>query len=97
MDPSLVSGVREDAVALVRAMLALRGGFVREVSFPDEAPALSFRVAQLFQGNTQIQQRLLELQTSDRLRDEQGLIKSAMDRVVARRRREGPGRSFSAN
>ena len=97
VDPSLATGVREDSVALVRAMLALRGGFVREVSFPDDATELSFQVAQLFQGNARVQQRLLERGTSDRLRDELDLVKSAMERVAARRRREGPGRSFSAN
>ncbi len=97
VEPSLVANVKEDAVAFVRAMLAMRGGFVRDVPLPDDPTVLSYQVAQLFQGNADVQQKLLEKQTWDRLWDELNLIKHAMGRIVQRQRDEGLGTSFSAN
>ena len=95
--PSIVTNVKEDAVEFVRQLMALRGGFVRDGPLPDEPTELSYQVAQLFHGNPEVQQRLLELGTSDRLKDELDLIKNAMQRLNRRKRREGPGSSFSAN
>lgn len=97
VDPSVVANVQEDAVALVRAVMALQGGYVRDIRFPDDPVELSYRVAQLFQGNNHEQQRLLEAPAFDRLWDEIELMKSAMDRITRRTRRRGPGTSFSAN
>ncbi len=94
IDPSLVDNVRWDAMAFVRQLVASRGGYVRNVSLPDDPASLSYQVAQLFQGNPEVQQRLLELPTFDRLWDELELIKNARKQV---RGRSGPGRSFSAN
>ncbi len=92
IDSSLVDNVRWDATAFVRQLVAARGGYVRDVAFPDDPAALSYEVAQLFQGNPTIQQRLLELPTFDRLWDELELIKNARKQVQGR-----SGRSFSRN
>jgi Lon protease-like protein len=97
VEPSLVASVKEDAAAFVRALMAMRGGFIRDVPLPDDPTALSYRVAQFFQGDASVQQRLLERETFDRLWDELDLIKGAMRRVMRRERRQGPGQSFSAN
>ncbi len=94
IDPSLVDNVRWDAAALVRQLVAARGGYMREVSLPDEPVALSYQVAQMFQGNPGVQQRLLELPTFDRLWDELELIKNARKQA---QERPGLGRSFSPN
>ena len=95
--PSLAANVRDDAIALVRAMMALRGGFVGNVELSDEPVALSYEVAQLFQGNPDIQQKLLERDTADRLAEELELLKNATTQMADRSRREGPGSSFSRN
>jgi Lon protease-like protein len=97
VEPSLVANVKEDAVAFVRALMAMRGGFIRDVPLPDDPTSLSYQVAQFFQGDATVQQRLLERETFDRLWDELDLIKGAMRRVIQRERRQGPGQSFSAN
>ena len=96
VEPSLIANIKGEAAAFVRAMLALRGGYVRHVPFPDDATVLSYQVAQLFQGNAEIQQRLLETRTADRLGEELDLIKSAMDQIN-RQQRRGRGLSFSSN
>ena len=95
-DPSLVASVKGEAAAFVQAMLALRGGYVRYVPFPDDATVLSYQIAQLFQGNAGIQQKLLETPTADRLGEELDLIKSAMQQIN-RQQRRGRGLSFSSN
>jgi hypothetical protein len=76
-----------------------RGSFVHNVELPNEAMELSFHVAQLFQGNPGIQQKLLERDTFDRLWDELNLIKTAMDQIINQGERPGPpsGPTFSAN
>lgn len=98
VEPSLVGHVKDDAIAFVRAVLTRRGGFVHDVELPDEPTELSFHVAQLFQGNPGIQQKLLERDTFDRLWDELNLIKTAMDQLINQADRRGPGpTSFSPN
>ena len=97
VEPSLAANVRDDAIALVRAMMALRGGFVGNVELSDEPVALSYEVAQLFQGNPDIQQKLLKRDTADRLAEERELLKNARTQMADRSRREGPGSSFSRN
>jgi uncharacterized protein len=98
VEPSLVGHVKDDAIAFVRAVLTKRGGFVHDVELPDEPTELSFHVAQLFQGNPGIQQKLLERDTFDRLWDELNLIKTAMDQFIREGDRQGPGpTTFSAN
>ena len=98
VEPSLVGHVKDDAIAFVRAVMAQRGEFVHDVELPDEPTELSFHVAQLFQGNPGLQQKLLERDTFDRLWDELNLIKTAMDQLIREgdRQRRGPT-SFSAN
>ena len=97
VEPSLVATVKNDAVTFVRAMMALRGGFVRDITLPDDPTELSYHVAQLFQGNTAIQQKLLEQDTFDRLSDELDLLKKAVEQVARRNQRAGPGTTFSPN
>lgn len=90
-DPSLVDNVRWDAAAFVRMLVASRGGYVREVKFPDDPVVLSYQVAQIFQGNPLAQQKLLEQPTFDRLWEELDLLRVArrqLDDQAPRRRRE---------
>lgn len=98
VDPSLVRSVKEDALSFVRAVLARRGEFVRDVDLPDEPASLSYHVAQLFQGSPRVQQKLLERDTFDRLQDEVNLIQAAMDQLIKEdeQRRPGPP-NFSPN
>lgn len=95
VDPSLIDNVRWDAETFVRQVVAARGGYVRDVSFPDNPVSLSYQVAQLFQGNPAAQQNLLEQPTFDRLWDELELLKNARKQMRSQGRR--PGASFSAN
>jgi Lon protease-like protein len=97
VQPALITDVKDSAVAFVRELMALRGGFVRDVPLPDEPIELSYQVAQLFHGNAEVQQRLLEHETLDRLQAELDLIGKAMERLDRRKRHEGPGASFSPN
>jgi Lon protease-like protein len=99
VEPSLIGHVKDDAIAFVRAVMTRRGSFVHDVELPHEAMELSFHVAQLFQGNPGIQQKLLERDTFDRLWDELNLIKTAMDQIINQGERTGPpsGPTFSAN
>ena len=96
VDLPLVADVKASAVTFIRAMLAMRGGYVREVPLPDDAVTLSYQVAQLFQGDSDVQQKLLELRTSERLSDELELIKKATEQVK-RRGEERQRRRFSPN
>jgi hypothetical protein len=77
-------------------MIESRGGYVRDISFPEDPVDLSYQVAQIFQGNPTIQQKLLEQHTFDRLWDELELLKNARKRIRGRIR-GGLGNSFSAN
>jgi Lon protease-like protein len=95
--PWLIDNVREETAALVRSMTALRGGYVSKVDLPDDATKLSFHIAQMFQGNAPVQQRLLETKTFDRLWEELDLIRKAAEGISRRFKREGPGSSFSSS
>ena len=92
----LVANVKEGAAKFIKTMLALRGGYVREVPLPDDGVVLSYQVAQLFQGNADVQQKLLEMRTAERLSDELELIKKATEQVK-RRGNEQQRRRFSPN
>ena len=96
IEPPLVANVKEDAAEFIKTMLALRGGYVREVPLPDDGVVLSYQVAQLFQGNADVQQKLLEMRTADRLSDELELIRKAAEHVK-RRGEEERRRRFSPN
>jgi Lon protease-like protein len=99
VDSSLIDHVKDGAITFVRAVLTQRGEFLRDVELPDEPTELSFRVAQLFQGNPSVQQKLLESDTFDRLSDERDLIKAAMNQLIREGERQHPRTppSFSAN
>lgn len=92
----LVANVKQDAAEFIRTMLALRGGYVREVPLPDDGVVLSYQVAQLFQGNADVQQKLLEMRAADRLSDELELIRKAAEQIK-RRGNERRRRRFSPN
>ena len=96
VDPSLVENVRWDAASFVRQLVASRGGYVREVNFPDDPVVLSYQVAQIFQGNLSVQQKLLEQPAFDRLWDELELLKDARKQLDRRSRRR-PSHGFSEN
>ena len=96
LEPPLVANVKEDAVTFIRTMLAMRGGYVRDVPLPDDGVELSYQVAQLFQGNADVQQQLLEMRTSDRLSHELDLIRKSTEQVK-RRGQERRRRRFSPN
>jgi len=96
IEPPLVANVKEDAAEFIKTMLALRGGYVREVPLPDDGVVLSYQVAQLFQGNADVQQKLLEMRTADRLSDELELIRKAAEHIK-RRGEEERRRRFSPN
>ena len=92
----LIADVKQDAAEFIRTMLALRGGYVRELPLPDDGVVLSYQVAQLFQGNADVQQKLLEMRTADRLSDELELIRKAAEQIE-RRGNEQRRRRFSPN
>jgi len=99
VESSLIEHVKGAAIAFVRAVLTQRGEFLRDVELPDEPTELSFHVAQLFQGNPGVQQKLLEHDTFDRLSGELTLIKAAMNQLIREGDRQHPRTppSFSAN
>ena len=98
VEPSLMTNVKEDAIDFVRTLMTLGGGFVRDVAFPEDPTKLSYHVAQLFHGNSRVQQKLLERDTYDRLWDELSLIKSAKEQLANRGEHlSGPGSTFSRN
>jgi hypothetical protein len=97
VEPSLVERVKDDAISLVRAMTARRGGFSQDISLSDDPATLSYEIAQLFQGNAPVQQRLLERETLERLSEERALLRTAMEQMARRSRRDGPGPTFSPN
>ena len=80
-DPSLIENVRWDAASFVRRLVASRGGYVRQVNFPDDPVILSYQVAQIFQGNPYAQQKLLEQPTFDRLWEELDLLRIARNQL----------------
>ena len=96
VDPSLIENVRWDAASFVRQLVASRGGYVREVNFPEDPLALSYQVAQIFQGNLAVQQKLLEQPAFDRLWDELELLKNARKQLGRVGQREQSQR-FSEN
>ncbi len=97
VDRFLVKDLKEGAVDYIRKLVALRGGFMQDVAFPDDPPLLSYQIAQLFQGNPAIQQGLLERSTLDRLGDELELLNDARKQLTERAKEEGPSSRFSTS
>ena len=78
----LTERVRVATVDYVKTLASLRGGWLQEVPLPEDPGALSYLVAQLFQGQRQAQQRLLESASiAARLEDEEVLLASAQEKV----------------
>ena len=95
-DPSLVENVRWDAATFVRRLVASRGGYVRQVNFPNDPVVLSYQVAQIFQGNPYAQQKLLEQPTFDRLWEELDMLRIARNQLDEQGS-SGRKREFSDN
>ena len=96
IDPSLIENLRHDAGSFVKQFIASQGGYIREVPFPEDPVILSYQVAQLFQGNSIKQQRLLEASTFDRLWEELELLKEAREQLK-NKNKHNPKSSFSIN
>ena len=98
VDPALTERTSERAGNVVRALMSRRGGWVRDVPMPEEPVALSYAVAQMFQGNPVAQQHLLELSTvTERLERESALLRDVLDQITSAPRRDPNQRGFSRN
>ena len=97
-DADVVERTRLLATNVVRALVARRGGWLREAEMPGDASELSYVIAQMFQGNTLAQQQLLELPTAqERLDREATLLGAVLDRVTRAAGRGAQGSGFSRN
>ena len=89
----LVQRVRDAGGQYLRAIIALRGGYIRDLPLPDAPEELSYVLAMLFQGQRWTQQRLLEAATTaERLTQESQLLEEAYSQMqdrVAQRWSEG--------
>ncbi len=98
VDSALTERTSERAGNVVRALMSRRGGWLRDVPMPDEPVALSYAVAQMFQGDPATQQHLLELPTiTERLEREFALLSDVLDQVTSAPRRDTNQRGFSPN
>ena len=93
----LVEKVRTGANEFARALMAIRGGWLREVSLPAEPATLSYLVAQMLRGRRRLQQRLLEATVTERLEQ----VAELLDRAVPQARQAAVDawtkRGFSPN
>ena len=93
----LVQRVRGNANELARAIMAVRGGWIREVSFPSDPATLSYLVAQMLRGRRRLQQRLLEATVSERLEQEAELLERAIPSLRQSAADAWTKRGFSPN
>jgi Lon protease-like protein len=94
----LLQRVKEVSTQYVQALLALRGGYMREVALPDSPEALSYTVAMLLQGQQDTQQHLLEVDnTANRLTQESELLRTALEEVKERMKQRWSDRGFHRN
>ena len=93
----LVQRVRGNANELARAIMAIRGGWIREVSFPSDPATLSYLVAQMLRGRRRLQQRLLEATVSERLEEEAELLDRAIPALRQSAADAWTKRGFSPN
>ncbi len=81
----LVQRVRDAGGQYLRAIMALRGGYIRDVPLPEDPEELSYILAMLFQGQRWTQQRLLEATTTaERLTQESQLLQDAYNQMKDR-------------
>ncbi|MBM3940392.1 MAG: peptidase S16 [SAR202 cluster bacterium] len=98
LDGGVERRVRELAHRYMQGVVALQGGYVRDIPLPHDAHTLSWVVAQLFQGNPLSQQRLLEAPTTAvRLQQELGMLEAAVDEVHRQVQAKHPEQRFSPN
>ena len=68
---------------VLKALISRSGGWVKDFLMPDDPNQLSFLIAQMFQGDLNEQQSLLELNsTEDRLTRESKLLKRILKEVI---------------
>ena len=78
----LLQQIKESSSKYVQALMALRGGYLRDISFPDSPKELSYLVALFLEGKLETQQRLLEAETiTERLTQESTLLTAIYDEV----------------
>ena len=80
--PNVLDQVRKMCSSYVQGLMALRGGYLREITLPDDPEDLSFLVALFLEQQYETQQRLLEVEsTTERLEEETKLLTEAYAEV----------------
>ena len=94
----LVGEARQAMAEYVRAVTAMQGGWVREVSVQHDAVPLSYLIATTVRAEALVKQRLLEVPTvTERLTMETALLQQSAQRLRSRLPDRGPGSRFSKN
>jgi Lon protease-like protein len=90
----LLQQIKDASSKYVQALMALRGGYLRDISLPDDPEDLSYLVALFLEGRLETQQRLLEAETiTERLTQESTLLTAVYNEVKEQvdQRWWGPG------
>ena len=96
--PLLVDQVKQLCTRYVQALMAMRGGYVREVMLPDSPEDLSFLAALLLQGQRNLQQQLLEMDSAaDRLTKDSEWLSEAVEAAQSQAHRHWAEQGFSVN
>ena len=78
----VLAQIKEACAHYVQGLLALRGGYLREITLPDDPEDLSYLVALFLEQQYEVQQELLEIETTtERLEDETKLLVAAYEDV----------------
>ena len=96
--PDLVEEVREMTGAYLKAVIALRGGWLREIPLPQESQALSYFVAGSLMVANPLRQELLEMvSVQERLERELSILRQEQPRIQKelqeRHNKQGPRRN----
>ena len=96
--PNLVDEVREMTGAYLKAVIALRGGWLREIPLPQESQALSYFVAGSLIVANPLRQELLEMvSVQERLERELSILRQEQPRIQRelqeRHNKQGPRRN----
>ena len=76
-DP-ILSEIKSACSAYVQSLMALRGGYLREIALPDNPEDLSYLIALFLEQQYETQQHLLEIEsTTERLIQETKLLENA--------------------
>jgi Lon protease-like protein len=96
--PMLVDQVKQLCTKYVQALMALRGGYVRAVMLPDSAEDLSHLAALLLQGQRDLQQQLLEMDSAaDRLTKNSEWLSEALEEARSQAQQRWAEQGFSVN